>query len=288
MDSASDDDGVPASGPRFAGEALRRQREGLGLDLNDVAAKLRIKPAYLAALEAGRPDQLPGRAYALGFIRAYADYLGLDAGEVLWRFKQAPLELGGKPQLSFPMPLGERSTSSRGAVLVAVILAICGYGTWYYLSTGADHRLERVSQVPAELLPHRAASPLSGNTPSPTTPAGAGADSATPAVAPPTHVLPAVPNAAPIPNGIVVHATADSWVEIRDARRSVLIARVLKAGENYRVPNQPGLSMRTGNAGGLEITWDGNPVPPIGRTGTVRRDVALDPQALIAGSAVRN
>jgi cytoskeleton protein RodZ len=282
MDSAPDGDSVPASGPGFDGDALRWQREGLGLDLNDVAAKLRIKPAYLAALEAGRADRLPGP------IRAYADYLGLDAGEVLRRFKQAPLELGPKPELSFPMPLGERSTSTHGAVLAAVILAICGYGTWYYLSTVADRRLERVAPVPAELLPHRASSPLSGNMPSPTALAGTGAYSATPAVAPPAHVLPAERNAVQIPKGVVVHATADSWVEIRDARRSVLIARVLKAGENYRVPNQPGLSMRTGNAGALEITCDGNPVPPIGRTGMRRRDVALDPQALITGSAVRN
>ena len=46
--------------------------------------------------------------------------------------------------------------------------------------------------------------------------------------------------------------------------------------------------MRTGNAGGLEITVDGNPAPPIGRIGAVRRNVALDPQALIAGTAVRD
>jgi hypothetical protein len=43
--------------------------------------------------------------------------------------------------------------------------------------------------------------------------------------------------------------------------------------------------MRTGNAGGLEITVDGNPAPPIGRMGAIR-NVALEPQALIAGTAV--
>jgi cytoskeleton protein RodZ len=46
--------------------------------------------------------------------------------------------------------------------------------------------------------------------------------------------------------------------------------------------------MRTGNAGGLEITVDGNPAPSIGRAGAVRRNVALDPQALMAGTAVRD
>ena len=46
--------------------------------------------------------------------------------------------------------------------------------------------------------------------------------------------------------------------------------------------------MRTGNAGGLAIIVDGNPVPPIGPMGGVRRNVALDPQALMAGTAVRD
>ncbi|MBV9200855.1 MAG: DUF4115 domain-containing protein, partial [Alphaproteobacteria bacterium] len=64
--------------------------------------------------------------------------------------------------------------------------------------------------------------------------------------------------------------------------------RVLPAGETYRVPEQTGLSMRTGNAGGLEITVDGVAAPPIGRMGMVRRNVALDAQALLAGSAVRD
>jgi cytoskeleton protein RodZ len=288
MDSAPDGDAVPSSGSHSAGEVLRRQREALGLEIVDVAAVLRIKPAYIAALEAGHPDQLPGPAYAVGFMRAYADYLGLDVGKVLRRFKQEPIGLSAKPELSFPMPLGEHNTSTRAALLVVVILAICGYGTWYYFSTGEDHHLERVGEVPPELLPLRAAPPLSGSTPSPTAPASAGADPPRPPVARPAPVLPTARETTQIPKGIVVHATADSWVEIRDARRSVLIARVLKAGEDYRVPNQRGLSMRTGNAGALEITCDGNPVPPIGRTGMIRRDVALDPQALITGSAVRN
>ena len=101
--------------------------------------------------------------------------------------------------------------------------------------------------------------------------------------------VPATTDPAPNPSGeVVIRATADSWIQIRDARQSVLLARVLRAGESYRVPDRPGLSMRTGNAGGLEIAVDGIPVPSIGRRGMVRRNVALDAQALLAGSAVRN
>ena len=83
---------------------------------------------------------------------------------------------------------------------------------------------------------------------------------------------------------VMIRATADSWVEIRSAGRFVLFTRTLKAGDSYAVPDQPGLSMRTGNAGGLEITIDGKPAPPIGPNGAVR-NLQLEPQALISGAA---
>ncbi|MGH7061077.1 MAG: DUF4115 domain-containing protein [Stellaceae bacterium] len=87
---------------------------------------------------------------------------------------------------------------------------------------------------------------------------------------------------------VLLRATADSWIAVRGADQAVLFTRLLKAGETYRVPDEPGLSMRTGNAGGLEITVDGKPAPSIGPNGAIRRNVALDPQALMAGTAAHN
>ena len=83
---------------------------------------------------------------------------------------------------------------------------------------------------------------------------------------------------------IVIRATAESWIKIRDANQTVLLEGFLKAGETYRVPDRPGVSMRTGNAGALDITVDGKPVPAIGGMGAVR-NVLLEPQALISGPA---
>ena len=133
-------------GPRSAGDLLRQQRRRLASISADVAAALKIKPGYLAALEAGRPDLLPGPAYAIGFVRAYGDYLGLDGERNL-----APLQSGVRParrkaRSSFPIPLGDRSIPGGAMLLVALILALCGYGTWYYVSTSERSRPERVSK----------------------------------------------------------------------------------------------------------------------------------------------
>jgi len=290
-------------GPRSAGDELRQRREALGLDLANVAAALRIKPAYLAALEAGRPEALPGAVYATGFMRAYADYLGLESGEMLRLFKQQSSLLAAKPDLAFPILSGERSVPGGGVLLVALIMAVCGYGGWFYLSTGDGPRPERVAQIPLELLPYREAfrapppvsQPVVEAQAAPRSPAvpsegsehsGSGGPSAAGSA---MAAVPAATDPAPnSPGEVVIRATADSWIQIRDARQSVLLTRVLKAGESCRAPARPGLSMRTGNAGGLEITVNGVPAPPIGGRGMVRRNVALDGHALLAGSAVRN
>jgi cytoskeleton protein RodZ len=290
-------------GSRSAGDELRQRREALGLDLAEVAATLRIKPAYLVALEAGRPNELPGAVYAIGFIRAYADHLGLDSGEMLRLFKQQSALFAAKPDLAFPIQLGERSLPG-GMLLVALILAVCGYGGWFYLSTGDGPRPERVAQIPLELLPYRQAfrapppvsQPMVEAQAAPRSPAvpsegseHSGSGGRPSAAGSALAAVPAATDPAPnSPGEVVIRATADSWIQIRDARQSVLLTRVLKAGESCRAPDRPGLSMRTGNAGGLEITVNGVPAPPIGGRGMVRRNVALDGHALLAGSAVRN
>jgi cytoskeleton protein RodZ len=326
---------APPSGPRSAGDVLRQQREALGVGLADIAAALKIKPDYLAALEAGRPDVLPGPTYAVGFLRAYSDHLGLDASEILRRFKAESAALDAKPDLTFPMPLGERSIPGRSMLLVALILVLCGYGTWYYLSTSERSRPERAAEVPIELLtppPSQPAgdpiAPPSPEAPSETRPpapaetalrapraassepgpsgepaAGRAAASPEQALASSAAVSTLPPAPAPVLGGlpqttqsegshaygvldgparIVIRATADSWIQIRSTDQSLLFTRVLKAGESYRVPDRPGVLMRTGNAGGLEITVDGKPAPPIGPTGAIR-NVLLEPQVLMSG-----
>ena len=71
-----------------AGAMLAAAREAQGLTLNEAAQRTHIKESHLAAIEANDRDALPPRPYAVGFVKAYAAFLELDAGAVVERFKQ--------------------------------------------------------------------------------------------------------------------------------------------------------------------------------------------------------
>ncbi|MCB2099578.1 MAG: DUF4115 domain-containing protein, partial [Rhodobacterales bacterium] len=88
-------------------------------------------------------------------------------------------------------------------------------------------------------------------------------------------------------DGILVRATKDSWIQVRDvAADALLVTQLLRAGDSYAVPDRSGLVLLTGNAGALEILVNGESMPPIGGEGDVRRGVALNADRLRAGTAV--
>ena len=101
-------EGGGAGGERGGiGAMLREARQKTGVDLRDVAEALRIQYAYLEAIEEGRYGDLPGSTYALGFVRAYAEYLNLDIQEVVRLLKAEARGLSQRQALIFPEPLQE-------------------------------------------------------------------------------------------------------------------------------------------------------------------------------------
>jgi cytoskeleton protein RodZ len=134
-----------------AGADLREARERLGWALPDVAAMLRIRPAYLEALENGRLDQLPGNAYALGFLRSYATALGLDPAVVSRGFRSEAGQIPRHSELVFPVPQPQRGLPAGALILLGLILAGGAYTGWYRLSGEGKLPAETVRPVPARL-----------------------------------------------------------------------------------------------------------------------------------------
>jgi len=378
---AADADPVAAA-PRV-GADLSAARLRLGWSLEAVAGALRIRLPFLAALEEGRIADLPGNAYAIGFLRSYAGTLGLDPDELTRRFRAEAADVNRLTELTFPAPVPSRGVPAGAVVLLGVVLAIGAYVGWYRLSGNGRLPPEVVPPVPARLAPlaERAvlpegvtqtssvrpasstpgqsaqaasapasataapsvqvASTLASSTRAPasilaassTAPLSAGtsaprdvsAGSSSPAPsssraasipggAAPLSSPPVATNATPLPDlapsvpptqaaaattmpslaavsaqpaapqsRIVLSATADAWMLVRDKAGQVLLNRVLHPGEFWSVPPQPNLLLTVGNAGGTDILVDGATMPPLGGSGAVRHDIPLDADLLKAG-----
>ena len=136
MSSApSDNPSARGHAPRVGAE-LRAAREHRGWNLEELAAGLRIRAAYLEAIEDGRVADLPGNAYALGVLRTYAVALGLEPDDVSRRFRTEVAEVNTKTELTFPAPVPDRGVPAGAVVLLGLVLAVGAYAGWYRL---ADH-----------------------------------------------------------------------------------------------------------------------------------------------------
>ncbi len=318
------------------GETLRAERERRGWSVADVAKHLKIRRVQLEAIETSNFNELPRGAYAAGFVRSYAELLDLDAAALSRRFKEEAAGIDVPAELSFPTPINESRLPGGVLVALSLLLAVCAYGTWYYVTAADRAPVPRVTAVPETLAarvpaptpapsaaeaqarvlppaPHVETAPavpvapppvaVVPATPAPAPVAPAPQIAAVPPVAAPVAPAPAAP-AAPVTGSapvsepgtprvfgeanegrIVIRATGDSWTQVRDANGNVVFSRILRAGETYNVPDRPGLTMSTGNAGALDVRVDGSAAPALGRSGMVERGIALDPEKLASGTA---
>ena len=104
------------------GDALRLQREAMGVTMEQAAEDTRIRTKFLQAIESGDYQSLPGTVYTKGFLRNYAEYLNLDAEEMLALYTGE--RVGTDPVRTFaPMkPLVKRSFIFTPTVLVPVVV----------------------------------------------------------------------------------------------------------------------------------------------------------------------
>jgi hypothetical protein len=76
---------------------------------------------------------------------------------------------------------------------------------------------------------------------------------------------------------IDIVANEDAWIEIRRPGGGIVVSKVLKGGQSYSVPEEPGLILNTGNAGGIVVALNGMNLMPLGGYGEVKRNITLRP-----------
>jgi cytoskeleton protein RodZ len=288
------------------GQDLRAARLRRGDDLATVSKALKIRKDHLEALEEDRLDNLPGKTYAIGFIRTYAQYLGLDAAAFVERFKQ---EISGRadehaPPTSAPLLDEEQRRLPQGwrwmGLVVVVLLA---YGAYHLFS--ADRENSQSVPPPPVLPQKQAMAPNPASAPAeqamPNAPADANPSSgpgSVPAGAAPNSQQatatpsPAAPMAAVAPTGkvyggqnrnarVVLRARGATHIVVKGRDGTTFINRNLAAGDTYQVPNFVGLTLSTNNGGAVEVDLDGLAMGNAGSEARPVDDIQLDPQAIV-------
>lgn len=120
------------------GSSLRDARTRRGLELSQIEQETRIRPRYLQALEDERFDLLPGEAYAKGFLRTYADFLGLEGERFVDEYNSRFPASEEAPAVKLARVKRRRSLLDTRFVAIpfAVLLALIG---WQLTRPGGGH-----------------------------------------------------------------------------------------------------------------------------------------------------
>jgi cytoskeleton protein RodZ len=250
------------------GEILRKTREHYDQSLGEVEENLRIRSSQLEALEKLELEKLPGRVYAIGFVRAYSEYLGLDGDKMVQLFKAQSVGKRAKPNLRFPVTYDESNAPNLLVILLSLVGTILLISYWVMYHTPTQHK-EAIPPVP-EVLKKNQTKVLSAPEEKKLTLLDQTSDLVI------EEVDSVVTSSA---NKMELHIKQDSWVEITNAQSVIILSQVLEAGDKYVVPDEVGLTLTTGNAGGVHVVIDGEDVGAIGRAAQVKRNIKLEPDS---------
>ncbi|MGD9835941.1 MAG: helix-turn-helix domain-containing protein [Piscinibacter sp.] len=283
---------APAPQSPTAGSLLRQARQAQGMHIAMLAAATKVPQRKLEALEADRLDELPDATFTRALAQTVCRALKIDPAPVLALLPQPPGHRLEQVSEGINAPFRERPGMSQGSDWSVIgspavwgpLLLLLLAAVVYFLPPGT------VTMPGANPASAPAAAP-GGMAASAVAPSSASAPAAAPSVVVETvHSAPAVPEApasaaspsasaaaaaaAPEPAvaGILqLRASAESWIEVTDARGSTLLSRLLQPGETVGIDGATPLRLTVGNATATEVTFRGQPVA---LTSTTRDNVA--------------
>ena len=241
------------------GAQLEAARELSGLSITDIARQLKLSPWQVEALESGDYRRLPGAVFVRGFIRNYARVVKLDAAPLLAHTDQggarpATVALAVTSPAEIPFPTGRELHWHKYAI-VAIVLLVPLIIFEFYLDDAPEATVgSRQVELPKPQVTGEAAT------------------------APATAVPPAAPKIASTAE-LVAEGSATtnarsstseqrvrmrfaqaSWVEIRDREGRKIFSQFNPAGTEQMVSGVPPLTLVVGNAKGVDLTYNEQPV----------------------------
>jgi cytoskeletal protein RodZ len=235
------------------GEILRRERLAQGREMSEIAEDLCITKRYLRAIEEDDLKSLPGIFFYKSFVKQYASLLGL--GELPVVVEEEPLPLPGanpKGPVRKLDPIvadanrryfSDRRVALPVAAFVVVLLGCSGFYTWWNkASPNVQVAKQQRNSVPVI--------PVVNQTPMVDVTTEKGPDGV-------NHVV------------LNLSATETTWLSITSEGKNIF-SGVLEPSQTKTLRASDAAKMKVGNAGGLEVRWNGKAIGPIGPRGKVR------------------
>lgn len=262
---------------RTAGRALRRAREAQGLEIDSLASSLKVSARKIELLEADRFDELPDATFTRALAQTLCRSLKLDAATVLAMLPPASGHRIEQVSEGLNAPFRDRSSRLDGIAWDALLKAawapvlLMGLALLLFLlpEGSIESRFAAAVDLARSLTPPRAG----GAEPSPAAPTPAepaptaAAPAPQPAVetvfsAPPpaTGASAAAAQTSTAAGPLELRASAESWVEVKDARERILMSRSLQPGETVTLDGALPMRVKIGNAAVTEVRFRGAPV----------------------------
>lgn len=292
-------EGDTAATSEKIGDNLRAAREAANATLDDISALLKIRSDHLQALENDDFERLPGSVYAIGFIRTYATHLGLNAGELIERYKAAVAvphleDQGPNPQTEYePVSGGLKIAIGVAAVFVVYILWLIAGGAG---DVEKNSRIAEVTAPPIETpvapapqaLPEKPSTDETASAPAAPERFGEGV-----AASPPVNNVDApaveVKEISPMANEtadaaiIEIRAARRTWMRIESNEGRVLFSSIIRKGEGFTL-DDGAYTLATRDAGALEFFVNDASVGSVGRRGQILTARKIERAAILAKS----
>ncbi len=256
------------------GQILKEERLSQDLTLEEVAKILCINKRQLIHFEEDK-ENLVCDVYTLGFLKSYVQYLGLDEKDLSQKFRNQAIQLPSS-YLPFPAPLPGKGIPSRRILsfsFLALLIVIGGWKWFEYSDSEMSLLKGTTEEVKTLPVPHAKAKELLSSQNTPTIPESRLTASSE------AFVNSTSPLQTPIPSqAVLLKATEDVWIEIKDKEGKVIFTRLFRPGESYEFKDPQHLVLKTGNAGGVSLVSGGKLIASLGKTGEVKNGIFLDPE----------
>ena len=296
--------------PSF-GEKLKLEREKRKITLEQISSSTKIGTRMLQALEEDKFNQLPGGIFNKGFVRAYSRCVGLDEDQTVADYLEAS---GDAPPVSTEIVALEdegrdnqenlsRLEAGTGAPArqlpwgwFAAVLLVVALALSFWSHRRREHQGPPVLSTATTPATQSPVAPSSGGASSKDTNKNIAnrvpsATSASPTTGPPagsaTSVVPktsqdvtsAAPAAAPGEFTVVIQAREESWISITADGRAIS-SELLSAGSERTVRGHKEIIVKAGNAGGVDIRFNGQKLDVGGEFGEVKT-VTFGPRGIL-------